>query len=109
MVYVTNMRVSEDGSSRKKFEMTKQVKKGDTKITIDRNCEFKIDCKRLHLPVEIHSKCPFCGEPVYLDLSDSDYLAYPDINGIETVGGLCPNDHEFFIKLKFTINVEEVR
>lgn len=87
----------------------KQTKVGDTKITIERKAEFQIDCKRLNLPVEINSKCPACGEPVQVDLSDLDYLSYPDINSIVKVGGLCPNDHEFFIKLKFTIEVEEVR
>lgn len=87
----------------------KQTKVGDTKITIEKKAEFKIDCKRLYLPVEINSKCPLCGEPVSVDLSGNDYLSYPDINGIQKVGGICPNDHEFLIKLKFTLDVQEVR
>lgn len=77
------------------------------KIINDKKSNMKLDCKRLNIPAKIDCRCPECGEPVYADYSSDDYLAYPKVNTKFEVNAMCPNEHEFRIKVKLTVTLEE--
>lgn len=73
---------------------------------------FEVDVKRFYLPATITAKCPHCGKEVEHDLSD-DYLSYPTANEpfdhlMYCDGPKGEDDHEFRVRVKLTIRLEEV-
>lgn len=83
----------------------------DVVVTNDPD-SFSIDVKRFYFPACVKAKCPFCGKEVEHPFDD-DYLSYPDANEtfdhVMYCGGEDGSaDHEFRVRLKLTIKLEEV-
>lgn len=77
------------------------------KIRNDEHSKMAVDCKRLHFPASIDCRCPQCGEPVVANYAEDDYLSYPKLNTKLEVNAVCPNEHEFVIKVKLRLVLEE--
>lgn len=76
---------------------------------------FELDDKRFYLPASITAKCPHCGKEVEHSFDD-DYLSYPTanepfnhFNHVMYCGGEDGSaDHEFRVRVRLTVKLEEV-
>jgi len=59
--------------------------------------------KRLYLPLTIKCKCPKCGTINEHDFRDN-YLSYPIINKVETIGVYC-NECETYFDQKMVLKI----
>ncbi len=77
-------------------------------ITHDPNV-FKVDVKRLHVPVVIKDTCPKCSLPVSHDFHADRYLSYPKLNGQFRYTFCCIDEsceHEWDVAIVMRVTLE---
>lgn len=73
------------------------------------NDPFKVDVKRLYVPITLIADCPICGKEVQCDLNDNAYLSFVTANKPTKFMMYHEADedtHEFNVPILVKITVE---